>query len=157
MTKNLHMKIYLPLALCLLCACSGQPKQTDATQLKQLVHEANQRLGKFFELGNADSLAGMYTVGAKLCPNGTDFVTGREQIRAFWKKDLSSGAKILEMRTETFTVDGTPEVVYETGKTFLKIAEKDSTYHSSVKYCNIWRRQPNGSYQLDVDIWNKLP
>lgn len=154
------MKTYILPALCLyglLMACTSQPKQPDTAHLKKLVDAANQQLGRYFELGNPDSLAGMYTAGAKLCPNGADFVVGREDIRAFWKKDLSSGSKILEMRTETLTVDGTADVVYETGRTFLKLAEKDSIYHSSVKYCNVWRLQPDGSYKLDVDIWNKLP
>ncbi len=154
------MRFYLiaiTLLTLVLVACNQRPtkKVVDVAYLKQKVDEGNARLGQFFMSGNADSLANMYSVDAKLCPDGGEFVNGRENIRAYWRQGLKGGS-ILEMKTETLTIDGNEEVIYETGKTHLKIST-DSTKKISVKYCNVWKLQLSGSYKLDVDIWNELP
>jgi ketosteroid isomerase-like protein len=134
------------------------PFKGDMATVKQKLAEANEQLGIFFRQGNADSLAEMYTENGKLCPNGEDFVYGRENIRGYWKASLAEGDSILQMETENNTIDGYRDLVYETGKTYLKIKKrgKDSVYNSMVKFCNVWRLEPDGRYRLDVDIWNKL-
>jgi len=53
-------------------------------------------------------------------------------------------------------VDGDINVIYETGKTTTKTLYKDSVYTSKVKFANVWKRQADGSYLLDVDIWNAI-
>ena len=40
------------------------------------------------------------------------------------------------------------------GNTFSDILYKDSVYQVKVKYINVWRKQPQGDYKLDVDFWN---
>jgi len=61
----------------------------------------------------------------------------------------------LKMETLVLTVDGDKNMIYETGKAFSQILFNDSIYHAQVKYINVWRRQPDGGYKLDVDFWNR--
>lgn len=123
--------------------------------MKKILHERNEKLGELFKAGNADELVKMYSDSAKLCPDGADLFIGREAIRGFWSKAME-GSKLQEMNTQTLTVDGDANVIYETGKTTTKILIQDSVYTSTVKFANVWRRQSDGTYLLDVDIWNKV-
>jgi ketosteroid isomerase-like protein len=133
-------------------ACSD--KQISTAELESIVKKNNTRLGHYFMTANADSLALFYGADATLCPNGDDFVKGRDNIRQYWKEDMKT-SKTLSMETETISIAGTAEVIYETGRTHLKIFYNDSTFNTSVKYCNVWRQQPDGTYRLEVDIWNR--
>lgn len=137
-----------------LAAC--QPSSLSKEQMSAILHERNEKLGELFKTGDAAALALMYTDSAKLCPNGADIYVGREAIRQFWA-EANAGSQLLEMNTQTITVDGTANVIYETGKTVTKSLYKDSVYTFRVKFANVWRKQPNGEFLLDVDIWNDLP
>ena len=132
-------------------ACENQPMSKD--EMTKIVNAGNDRLIYLFKKGDADSLALMYTSEAQLSLNGYDFATGRDAVHQLWKEDMIS-SKVLEMNAKTLTVEGTKEVIYETGKTVLKLTYKDSTFTTSVKYCNVWRLQPDGTYKLAVDFSN---
>lgn len=68
-------------------------------------------------------------------------------------KDFET-SKLLEMNTHVLTTDGTEAVIYETGKTTTKSLYKDSVYTFTVKYVNVWIKQRDGNYKLDIDFWN---
>jgi ketosteroid isomerase-like protein len=125
------------------------------TEMRSILHERNEKLGEYFKAGDIEKLVTMYSDSAKLCPNGADIYIGRESIRKFWTA-ASEGSKLLEMNTETLTVDGNADLIYETGKTTTKTLYQDSVYVSTVKFANVWKKQADGSYLLDVDIWNSL-
>ena len=122
-------------------------------EMKNIVDKNNDKLGKFFIMGNPDSITSMYSENAVVAPNGDDFYVGLNQILNMYKSDSES--KILKMRTETMNVTGNKEIIYETGKTYLTISLPDTVYDTHIKYCNVWKLQDDGSYKLDVDIWNR--
>jgi ketosteroid isomerase-like protein len=132
---------------------SCQKQSLSIEEMKKIVNERNQRLTYLFIKGNADSLALIYTSEAKLSLNGYDFANGRNSVHQLWKEDMVN-SKVLEMTNQTLTIDGNSDVIYETGKTRLKLTFKDSIFNTTVKYCNIWRKQSNGGYLLDVDFSN---
>lgn len=147
-------KVLLSIAvLLLIVAC--QPAELSKQEMRDILHSRNEELGSLFKAGDAERLSMMYSDSAKLCPNGADLYIGRQAIRDFWKQTMK-GSKLVEMNTETLTVDGNREVIYETGKTTSKILIKDSVLTFHVKFANVWRKQKDGAYLLDVDIWNSL-
>lgn len=145
------MKLFVFLFSLTLLSCQYQKISKD--EMSKIVKTGNDRLGYLFKKGDADSLALMYTSEAKLSLNGYDFTQGRLAIQQLWKDDMIN-SRVLEMNTQTITVDGTKEVIYETGKTSLKLSFKDSVFTTTVKYCNIWCLQKDGTYKLDVDFSN---
>jgi len=146
------MKIYTAFIIVIgLVSCQTQTLSKE--DMTNIVNERNERLRYLFIKGDADSLALMYTSEAKLSLNGYDFAKGRTTIHQLWKDDMVN-SKVLEMTNQTLTIDGNSDVIYETGKTRLKLTFKDSVFNTTVKYCNIWRRQANGTYLLDVDFSN---
>jgi len=146
------MKIYTAVIIFIgLVSCQNQTLSKE--EMINIVNERNERLRYLFIKGDPDSLALMYTSEAKLSLNAYDFANGRNAILQLWKEDMVN-SNTLEMTTNTLTVDGNMDVIYETGKTLLKLTFKDSVFNTTVKYCNIWRRQANDTYLLDVDFSN---
>jgi ketosteroid isomerase-like protein len=139
-----------------LTVVSCQERSLSKKEMLAILHERNEKLEEHFKSGNLDKLSMMYCDSAKLCADRADIYIGREAIKNFWK-EASAGSKLLEMNTETLTVDGNADIIYETGRTSTKVLYKDSVYVSKVKFANVWKRQNDGTYLLDVDIWNSLP
>ena len=135
-------------------SCKQNVKTFSKTDLRAIVEKQNEELERCFKDGNANKLADMYADSAKLSPNGFHFIKGRDSIRVFWIEDFKS-SKVLKMETNILTVDGDENFIYETGITKSEILYNDSVYRPRVKYINIWCRQPDGKYKLDVDFWNK--
>jgi ketosteroid isomerase-like protein len=144
----------MALSIFLVCSCKKSPMTFTKVKMKAIVEKQNEALGICFTTGDADKLAEMYTDSAKLSPNGSRFIIGRDSIKSFWKEDFKS-SKVLKMETLVLTINGDENYIYETGKAFSEILYNDSVYHARVKYINVWRKQPNGDYKLDVDFWNK--
>lgn len=135
-------------------SCKYSSQTLSKAKMKAIVEKQNEALGNCFTKGDADKLAEMYTDSAKLSPNGSRFIIGRDSIKTFWMEDFKS-SKVLKMETLVLTIDGDENVIYETGKAFSDILYNDSVYHARVKYINVWSKQPDGNYKLDVDFWNK--
>lgn len=149
------MKKYT-VVICLLMLCACEKIQRSESELRAILHERNEKLVALFKEGDAEKLAMMYTDSAKLCPNGAkEIYIGRQAIASFWKSALE-GSTLLDMKTETTTVDTSGDLIYETGKATTRTAAQDTIYVSTVKFANVWKKQRDGSYLLEVDIWNSV-
>jgi len=153
--KKLPNLSILIITIFLLASCQQSGHKLSKAEMRNIVEKQNDSLGACFKSGNADKVAAMYCDSAKLSPNGGNFVLGRDSIKAFWAEDFKS-SKLLEMKTIVLTIDGNEDVIYETGKAISKFLINDTVpYEAKVKYINVWRKQSNGSYKLDIDFWNK--
>ena len=157
--KNLNkihqmMMIVIIVSTLIFVSCKQNLKTISKAKLKAIVEKQNLALESCFIGGNANDLAEMYSDSAKLSPNGFHFVRGRDSIRAFWTEDFKT-SKVLKMETNVLTVDGDENFIYETGITTSEILYNDSIYRPRVKYINMWCKQPDGKYKLDIDFWNK--
>jgi ketosteroid isomerase-like protein len=154
LTKHYRILFFLiSVSTLLFVSCKQNLKTISKAELKAIVETQNEALESCFKDGNANKLANMYSDSAKLSPNGSRFIIGRDSIRAFWTEDFKS-SKVLKMATNMLTIDGNENLIYETGISISDILYNDSIYHSRVKYINIWSKQPDGNYKLDVDFWN---
>lgn len=146
--------IIYPAIVLINVACRQSGSDLTKLEMQNIVEQQNKLLEKYFIESNIDGLALLYADSAKLSPNGGNFVFGRDRIKLFWANDFKE-SKVLEMKTNVLTIDGNAEVIYETGKTDSKILYNDSIYLAHVKYINVWRKQSDGSYKLDIDFWNR--
>lgn len=151
--RNVVQHGALALLFCVLLFSCNNVQNLSQSEMETIARDNNARLEKCYLAGDADTLAEMYDENAKLCPDGDDFRTGRKAIAAFWKENLAT-AKIKAMHTNTMSVSGNAETIYETGTSYSETLYKDSLYKSTVKYVNIWKRQPDKSWKLAVDFWN---
>jgi ketosteroid isomerase-like protein len=152
-------KIFTLIVICIVLmmvfvSCNSGKHTLTKEEMRKIVEERNNVLGECFKASDIDKLAAMYADSAKLCPDGRDFIHGREKIKAFWAESFKS-SKTLDMDSKIFTVDGDENLIYETGKATSKIMYNDSLYNVTVKYINVWVKQNDGNYLLDIDFWNR--
>jgi len=134
-------------------ACNNNNELTKE-EMKKIVDSNNLLLKQYFQNQDIENLANLYSDSAKLSPNGGSFVRGRKNIKEFWSEDFKT-SKVIDMQTNTLTVDGNSNIIYETGITTSKIMYNDSLYTPTVKFINVWVKQSDGNFLLDVDFWNK--
>jgi uncharacterized protein (TIGR02246 family) len=102
--------------------------------------------------GDWAAVAALYTEDAVFMHPNRPAVEGRaaiqarmEQLRPFEQFEATiveidgrgDLAFVRATYSETYTVEGTPEPIHDTGK-----------------YVEIWRKQPDGSWLIAVEIWN---
>ena len=154
MIHKLTLIIFIFTLMLAAISCNKGVQKLSKDEMMKIVESRNARLGEYFKAGDAEKLSLMYSDSAKLCPDGSKFVNGRDSIKAFWAESFKT-SKTLDMITNIYTIDGDEDIIYETGKANSKIMYNDSLYNVTVKYINVWNRQTNGDYLLDVDFWNR--
>ena len=104
-----------------------------------------------FNSGDAVTIAGLSSEnGALLPPNGRAII-GRDAIFSYWRDLLTDSGTTVELVNIETVVEG--DLGYKAGRFELV----DSTTGTSVdqgKYIQIWKRSPQGYWELHRDMWN---
>lgn len=144
------------LLFAVLLAVACEPVKLSEAELKEIVHQQNEKLEAAFKTGDVEQLALMYSPDAKLSANGEKEIhRGRDAIKKFWTNGLQ-GAELVDMETNTISIDASGDLIYETGKVTTKVKVEDSIFVEQAKYVNVWKKQPDGSYLLEIDTWNEI-
>ena len=97
---------------------------------------------------NMDLLDRVYTANARILPPGAPMISGRDNIKAFWRQAIAdmgvTAAKLTTVEAE-MAGDG----IVEIGRAELTAAPG----MLAVKYVVHWK-QENGDWKWNVDIWN---
>jgi ketosteroid isomerase-like protein len=104
-----------------------------------------------FNQGDAVTIAGLSSEnGALLPPNGRAIV-GREAIYSYWKELLEDAKTTVELVNVETVVEG--DLGYKAGRFELVDAVTGSPVDQG-KYIQIWKRSPQGYWELHRDMWN---
>jgi uncharacterized protein (TIGR02246 family) len=126
---------------------------TGAGSVRQEIEQRNQEFVAAFNRGDAAGVAAGYAEDAKVLPPGGAMVSGRQAIQQFWQGVMGMGVREVDLQTQEAQAGG--DLAYEIGSATLKIQpEGGSATTDTVKYVVVWKRQPGGTWQLAVDIWN---
>jgi ketosteroid isomerase-like protein len=99
---------------------------------------------------NIAALDQVYTLNARILPPGAEMISGRENIKAFWRSAIESmGVTGVKLQT----VDFEPETGFEIGRATLKFAA--GTQPVDVKYIVLWKRE-DGVWKWHVDMWSPV-
>jgi uncharacterized protein (TIGR02246 family) len=128
----------------------------DLTQIRHAIEEGNAKFGKAVRKGDGAAIAALYAEDATLLPPDSNMIKGRGGIEAFWKGGLQMGIK--EAVLTTVDVSAAGELAYEIGTFALKVQpEGKEPIGQKGKYVVVWKKAPDGSWKLHVDIWNSGP
>ncbi len=98
---------------------------------------------------NTDALDRVYTPDARILPPGAPMISGRDNIKGFWKQAIAGmglkSAKLTVVEAET-----AGESVVEIGRADLTVGDGSIV---TVKYVVHWK-QEDGAWKWNVDIWN---
>lgn len=98
---------------------------------------------------NFDALERTYTANARILPPGTEMITGRENIKAFWKETIAQmGATAAKL--ESVDIQEGEDTMIEIGRAVISLAGGASV---TGKYVVVWKRE-DGAWKWDTDIWN---
>jgi len=104
-----------------------------------------------FNTGDASTLAGLSSDnGALLPPNGRA-VIGRDAIYSYWKDLLDDAGTSVELVNIETVVEG--DLGYKAGRFELIDTETGASIDHG-KYIQIWKRSPQGFWELHRDMWN---
>ncbi|EJN58394.1 hypothetical protein HSB1_38110 [Halogranum salarium B-1] len=94
-------------------------------------------------------MAGLYTQDGQLLPPGSEVVSGRADIAAFWQGAFDMGLANAEL--ETVEVEDHGVTTIEVGRFTLGDADGQTVDHGT--FIVIWK-QVDGEWKLHRDIWN---
>jgi len=117
---------------------------------KAKIEAANAKWIEFFNKGDFDGIAQLYTADAVAFPPGSAIVRGRPAIGAMWKgmAEQVTGPKLTTLEVKRLS----PSAAREIG-TFSLTTKGSSPKEISGKYLVLWQRV-QGDWKLAADIWN---
>lgn len=102
--------------------------------------------------GDAAAVAALYSADATLLPDGAEPLSGSEAIQQFWAGFIAEIPAGATLNLETVEVHGSGNLAYEIGRFTLNAAGETI---DSGKYLVVWQREPDGTWKLHVDTWNR--
>ena len=117
--------------------------------IREAIVATNQQFMSAFGRGDAAGVAQLYTEDGQVLPPGSEPITGRPGIRAFWQGAMNMGIKAAKLETMAVTHHG--DAAYEVGRYALE-AEGGQILDRG-KYVVIWQRHGE-DWKLHRDIWN---
>jgi ketosteroid isomerase-like protein len=98
---------------------------------------------------NIDGLDRVYTANARILPPGAEMITGRENIKSFWRAAIEN-MNIASVKLETVDFELLGDTGVEIGRATLY---PKAASEATVKYVVIWKRE-GAAWKWHVDIWN---
>jgi uncharacterized protein (TIGR02246 family) len=129
------------------CILLAQP---GFAQDKATVEKLNARFVAAFQKGDMEALGQMYAEDAYLLPSGSEMVTGRSAIQAFWMKAAESvgDIKLVTVDVKSLGADAAREI-----GTFTLKTKVNPPQEVAGKYVVLWQKIGN-DWKLATDIWN---
>ncbi len=112
------------------------------------IRTANARFIECFRKRDANGIAALYAIGAKVLPPRADLVEGRDAIRQLWQRPMDAGLE--EVALETLEVETQGDTSIEVGKYVMRAGGQVA---DRGKYVVVWKKE-NGAWKLHRDIWN---
>ena len=123
--------------------------QGTSTGIEAAIAAANENFMSTFNRGDAAGMGDLYTENGQLLPTGSDFVTGKAAIQAFWQGAMDMGIKTA--RLDTVEAEEHGDTAIDIGE--YTLSGESGNVMDRGKYVVIWK-QEGGQWKLHRDIWN---
>jgi len=141
--------IKLAPALALLIIVSANSAFAQKGDARAAIEAQNRKFIQAIEKGDAKALADLYTTNAMVLPSNSDFVKGRDAIKALFQGLMDSGVKGGSLTATEVEQFG--DTANEVGVYMMKDAGGKEVDRG--KYIVVWKRE-NGQWKLHRDIFN---
>ncbi len=137
-----------------LCSCKNiQPDKSGISkdEMLQIVKACDDKFRKGIQKRDSAMITDFYTDSAQYIVPQKNVLTGKTEIGKEWGAFLRMKGNPVDLVLNTIDVRGNREIIYETGEGYTLLA--DSTKWP-FNFVNVWRLQKDGSYKLEIDIYN---
>jgi uncharacterized protein (TIGR02246 family) len=117
--------------------------------IQAAIAAANENFMSTFNRGDSAGIGDLYTENGQLLPTGSDFVTGKAAIQAFWQGAMDMGIKTA--RLDTVEAEEHGDTAIDIGK--YTLSGEAGNVMDRGKYVVIWK-QEGGQWKFHRDIWN---
>jgi ketosteroid isomerase-like protein len=142
--------------VCILLVLAGCATQVDTEKERAAILQTDKEWVTAASEGrDLERIISFWADDAAIYPPGLPSVVGKEAIRQFIGKSLQTPGFSVWWETDHVTVSKGGDIAYATGKnrfTFNDAAGKTVTANG--KAITVWRKEPAGSWQCVIDIWN---
>ena len=130
-----------------------QSEEKDIGPVRKVIEESGVKFVEAINQGDASAAAALYADDAILMPPNSEMIKGRSAIQEFWHTSIQMGIKNVNTTVVDIQVSG--DLAYRIGKYTLTVQPQDHPpVTDSGKFLDIWKRQADGSWKIQVDTWN---
>jgi ketosteroid isomerase-like protein len=136
------------------CQQAGNANQPMSKgEMLKIVKDNDFKFSTGIRTKNALLLAEIYTDSAQYVQNHRRILMGKDSIRKDWENFIALKSNPVDLILIPHEVRGDREIIYETGEGYTLLADSSKW---EFNYVNVWRLQNDGSFKLDIDIYNEL-
>ncbi len=122
---------------------------------KEIARQANAFSAAFIN-GDADAIAELYTQDAVIFPTSSEMIVGRDKIREYWKWKPNS--KIIMHKVTPTGIEVIGDVATDYGYYTVSGEHEGSPWGPKRgKYLIVWKRENDGKWRMQLDMWNSAP
>ena len=142
-------------AMMLIAAC-GSEEGVDAadTRARAEIDSLGRQWEEAANRGEVERLMEVYAPDAVILPPGGPVIEGSETIRELFRQEFERFDTKLAFTTQEIEVEG--DMGFRRGRYVWRGTPRmtGQTVETTNKFLEVWRRQPDGSWRIAVDMWN---
>lgn len=142
-------------AVAWIAACeSGDGRDAGDSRARAEIDSLGRQWEEAANTGQVERLMEVYAPDAVILPPGGPVIEGSETIRELFRQEFERFDTKLAFTTQEIEVEG--DMAFRRGRYVWRGTPRMSgqTVETSNKFLEVWRRQPDGSWKIAVDMWN---
>ncbi|MFQ5652989.1 MAG: YybH family protein [bacterium] len=133
-----------------LWGCTGsQGEKVDLVALGDVITEFRAAVNSV----KIDEILARYAEDAIILPANEEMVLGKQAVTEFWKKRPYNSIELVETQV---ALNGSGSIAYEVNTSTFKyrLEGQEPVQEGASKNVRIWKKQADGTWKLQVDVWN---
>lgn len=141
-------------ALVLIAACEGGGGDDPAGGARAEIERLGRQWEEAANTGQVERLIEVYSPDAVILPPGGPTIEGSETIRELFRQEFERFDTKIAFTTQEIEIEG--DMAFRRGRYVWRGTPRGSgqTIETTNKFLEVWKRQPDGSWRIAVDMWN---
>lgn len=143
----------VPVFLIGLCMTTALVTHSGAQTAQSGIEAANKKFMESFKNKDAAGIAAHYSEDAVALPPNAERIAGRENIQKMWQSWVDAG--LTDLTLKPLAVEESGDIAIEEGTYSINVPASGGQPMQEVgKYVVVWKKGPEGAWQMHRDIWN---
>jgi uncharacterized protein (TIGR02246 family) len=143
------------IVVALVAACQAEEGDDAAdTRARAEIDSLGRQWEEAANRGEVERIMEIYAPDAVILPPGGPVIEGSQTIRELFRQEFERFDTKLAFTTQAIEVEG--DMAFRRGRYVWRGTPRLSgqTVETTNKFLEVWRRHPDGSWKISVDMWN---